>query len=1120
MGTLEKQLRWVHPEDRERYRKTLVDAHMAEEPFDVEYRIVRPDGELRYLREIGDPFFDAQGKFVRSNGVIQDVTPLREAEEALRESERRLKAIADHSPTVICLKDTDGRYTFVNRQFERLHGRPADEVLGKTAAELFPSEFATPFGEHDQAVLEEARDIEREQRVHCLDGERTFMEVKFPIFGPNNGTVGKPEAVGLIGTDMTDRKEAAEALIRAEKEYREIFEAAPVGIYRSSLDGRFVRINPALAKLFGYDSPEDMIASIEDIATQFYADPKLRTELAKMSQGGGQVPRLEAEALRKDGRKIWIGESFRSICNERGEALYFEGFIEDITQRKAAEEALRDSESLKGTILECALDCIVTIDEEGRLLEFNPAAEQTFDYSKQAVLGQRMVDLIVPPQLRDAHRAGFQRHLDTGETTVLGKRIELAAVGADGNEFPIEIAITTDQVEGRRVFTAFIRDITQRKEVEQALETARQEAAAAEALLADAVENMSEGIVVYDAEDRLLLCNSKFKEIYKYEDKDVMPGVTYEELGRIDIERGTVVVPPGEEHSYFSHRMDYRRRPEGTFEVQLRDGRWLQIRDRRTSAGGVVSLQADVTERKNAELELREAKEQAEAATEAKSRFLANMSHELRTPLNAVIGITEMLQEDAADQDLNDFLEPLKRIERAGKHLLRLINEVLDLSRIEAGRVEFQIETFDIATLLQDVASTAESLAQQNENRLTLVPTDGLGTMEADLTRVRQVMLNLVSNACKFTERGDIAIDAERQADGSGERILFTVTDSGIGIPEDLRPRLFEEFSQADSSTTRKYGGTGLGLAISRRLCRMMGGEISVETHVGKGSTFKVALPAKSAVAVAGPEPVTGPQETLGRRSGTGQNAVLVIDDDATARDLMQRYLAKSGLEVVTASDGEEGLELARRIRPSVITLDVLMPGLDGWSILRELKADETLAGIPVVMVTILDEAQKGYALGASEFMTKPVDRERLMHLIEKYRDPSGGCEILVVEDDPDVRSLLRRTLTKEGWHVREAENGKLGLEAVAENRPTAIILDLLMPEMDGFQFLAEFRKAEENRAVPVVVVTGADLDEAARRLLSGGVEHVLQKAAYSRNEMLAELKGLIARYIPEGPRS
>jgi signal transduction histidine kinase len=407
-------------------------------------------------------------------------------------------------------------------------------------------------------------------------------------------------------------------------------------------------------------------------------------------------------------------------------------------------------------------------------------------------------------------------------------------------------------------------------------------------------------------------------------------------------------------------------------------------------AGQIQEQNSVIEQARQAALEARDA---SEAANRAKSAFLANMSHELRTPLNAIIGYSEMLEEDAEASGNAALVSDLRKIRSAGRHLLGLINDVLDLSKVEAGKMKLYLETFDVAGVVSEVAATAQPLMEKNRNRLEVRCAPDVGQLREDVTKVRQVLLNLLSNASKFTEKGKVTFEAVREHDTTGSWVVFRVRDSGIGMTPEQMSRLFQAFMQADGSTQRKYGGTGLGLALCRKLCVMMGGDINAESAPGAGSTFTVRLPGDvenldgeaTSIHVRGAPRLPPPAAAVPSPPAAGR-VVLVIDDDPAACELMQRVCAREGFQVVTASSGEEGLRLAREKRPSLITLDVLMPGIDGWTVLKTLKEDAELAKVPVIMISISDEKARGLALGASDYLVKPVDRDILTGALGPYR--------------------------------------------------------------------------------------------------------------------------------------
>jgi signal transduction histidine kinase/CheY-like chemotaxis protein len=494
-----------------------------------------------------------------------------------------------------------------------------------------------------------------------------------------------------------------------------------------------------------------------------------------------------------------------------------------------------------------------------------------------------------------------------------------------------------------------------------------------------------------------------------------------------------------------------------------------------------------------------------ELASRHKSEFLASMSHELRTPLNAIIGYSELLEEEVRDLGQEELVPDLEKIQFAGKHLLGLINGILDLSKIEAGKMDLFVERFEIMSAVEAATTTVEPLVQAAGNSLVLDCPEGIGTMRADVTKVRQALLNLLSNANKFTKQGTVTLTVRRGTVADREWMRFAVSDTGIGMTPEQLEKLFQAFVQADASTTRNYGGTGLGLTITKTFAEMMGGRVTVESTPGQGSTFTIHLPVEGVDAPVTPARPEAP--AVAAEPGRAGWA-LVIDDDEEARTVLQEFLVSEGFRVTMARDGEDGLRIARKVRPDIITLDAMLTGMDGWTVLSELKADPMLADIPVVMVAMGADKRMGYHLGAADFLTKPIDRDRLSATITRHRRPAAlGEPVLVVEDDPGTRALIRRTLEKDGFAVTEAENGRIALQRVSERLPSLILLDLMMPEMDGFQFVAELRRLEYGRDLPVIVLSAKELTVDDRRRLNGAVETILQKGAVNRADILGEIR-------------
>jgi len=741
--------------------------------------------------------------------------------------------------------------------------------------------------------------------------------------------------------------------------------------------------------------------------------------------------------------------------------------------------------------------------EKGKFIEANAAILKIFGYdNKEEFLKINVSDIYQDPE-------ELKRFRDKLSKNGYVKNEVLNLRRKDGT--PIYCSITSKAIYSKdgnvEYFDGIIQDITERKKAEAEIRK-----------LSYAVEQSPSMVIISDPKGNIEYVNPKFLEITGY--------VLTEVIGKNPrfLKTGeTSVVEYKKLWDTISSGQEWR----GEFLNKKKNGEkyWVftstsSIKDAAGIIRNYIAVQEDITFRKQKEEELRDAKKAAEDANLAKSQFLAKMSHELRTPLNAIIGYSEMLQEEAEDLDQKGFIPDLQKIRSAGKHLLSLINDILDLAKIEAGKMVLYFENFEIQPMIQDIVSTAKPLVDKNYNRMEVHCGMDMGIMRADMTKVRQILFNLISNACKFTEKGTITIKASHEFVGGNRWILFRVADTGIGMIPEHMENLFKEFTQADSSTTRKYGGTGLGLAISKRFSEMMGGTILVTSKFGQGTEFTLRLPAEvvGADAEIRIEPVSKPLpvSAIADSTAVSSDAILVIDDDPEQLELMSRFLNKEGFHVVTASTGKEGLQIAQKLHPMAITLDVMMPKMDGWSVLTTLKSNPKLADIPVIMITIIDDKNMGYALGVTDYLTKPVDKDHLLDILQKYQSQHIKKPVLVVEDDAGTRELMARTLGKEGYEVVMAENGRVALDRVKEKIPGLILLDLMMPEMDGFEFITELRKVEEWRFIPVVVVTSKDLTQEEYQYLSGNVKKIFQKGGHRSDELLQEIREQVNMIIKQ----
>ncbi|WP_333681189.1 response regulator [Dyella sp.] len=517
--------------------------------------------------------------------------------------------------------------------------------------------------------------------------------------------------------------------------------------------------------------------------------------------------------------------------------------------------------------------------------------------------------------------------------------------------------------------------------------------------------------------------------------------------------------------------------------------RRFPITDERNAVAGVGVISMDITQRMHTEQELRIAKLEAEAANRAKSLFLANMSHELRTPLNSIIGLSELTFEQAEEHEDRETAEIMQRVVNAGRHLLSLINDILDISRIESGRIELHTEVVHVQTLLDTIINSMQPLAKANGNRLLLEIAPDVDSVCVDVTRLRQVVLNLIGNAIKFTRNGEVKVKVSSQH----EQLQIVVADTGIGMTPEQLQRIFEPFEQADRSIARRFGGSGLGLTISRQLLGLMEGHISVSSDIQSGSVFTVTLPIGD-VSSAEAHPALA---TLAPQPASGRNpVVLVVDDDEDACELVRNALERDGINVVSASSGEQALTLTRSLRPAVMVLDILLGDMTGWDVLAAIRADPDHAELPVILCTVTDPDQRTGVLGVVEHLTKPFDREHLSHLVQRFVGNATSSSLLVVDDDDFYRDSIANMLRQAGHQVDTAPNGEHALSIMRNRPPDLLLLDMVMPGMDGLAVIEAMRTDPMLAPVPIMLVTAADISpEISRNLYERAVMLVRKDA-------------------------
>ncbi len=1138
---------FVHPEDR---AATLAEveklaAGIPTVSFENRYRC--KDGSYRWFVWTVAP--DASGTLY---AVAHDITERKRVDERTQQTNQFLEAVLENIPHMVFVKDAEHlAFARFNRAGEALLGVPRDALLGKTDYDLFPKSEAEFFQAKDRETLAAAVPVDiPEEPIHTKGGQRLLHTKKVPIVDAS----GKPRYLLGISEDITERKAGEDARARLAA----VVESSDDAIISKTLEGVITSWNKGAEKIFGYAAgevvgrPVSLLFPPERVGEEAEFLERLRKD--------GRVDHFETVRRRKDGRDVDVSVSLSLLRDPSDRIIGVSKIARDITAAKRAAAERTSLEAHATTVLNAVLDGILVIDELGTVSTFNRGAEKILGYAASEVLGKN-VKMLMPEPDQSRHDGYLQRYKETGKAKIIGIGREVVGARKDGSRVPLELSVTELWVEGKRSYIGLLHDISERKAAEAALTKKNQELEvaaridrigarvmvalsqqdattkpAAEVLHVLADEAGYRPLAFYDYDEwqggLVLGAGLSLAPGYDHTKFRVGEGLVGEAAAQrrpvfvdgptslpFSLDTGVGVLATA---SVFAIPLLHREKLLGVIAGAAQTPLLDRERSWLTQVAGQVAIGLyaihQFQELKDLSEQLNERSRRIETqnrelahASRLKSEFLASMSHELRTPLNAIIGFSEALKDGLLGELPAPQLEYATEVYQSGRHLLSLINDILDLSKIEAGKMELDVEPVDVASLIGNALTIMKERAAKGGVTVTQSIAPGITTLDADGRKLRQIVYNLLSNAVKFTPSGG---SVRVEVTAVEEQVEFAVVDSGIGISPDERSRLFQPFEQLDGGIARKFEGTGLGLVMVKNLVELHGGTIGVESEVGKGSRFWVRLPA-TRTDTQSPRPAGAVLARPEGRSHTGAPRVLVVDDDPAAISLARRWLEKEGYAVDAAETCDAAWAQIRRQPPDAILLDILFEnGPGGWEFLERLRNAPEHANIPVVVVSIVADLGRGIALGALQVLQKPVAGTDLLRAVESLGILPGTSgespRVLVVDDDPRSVEHVSKRLEQAGIHVTRAYGGREALAAIATDRFSALILDLMMPEVSGFDVVRELRANKATADLPIIVLTAKVLESAERSMLEKSVHTVLSKEDWDDSKFLQVIRGAI----------
>jgi PAS domain S-box-containing protein len=1008
------------------------------------------------------------------------------AQEALGKSEKWLSTTLGSIGDAVIATDMNGAVTFMNTAAESLTGWTLGEAQGKSMDLVFDvvnKQTRRPVENPVKKVFREGKVVGLADHTLLISKNGKEFEIEDSA-APILTATGEGLGVVLVFRDVTVLNQTREELDR-------YFSLSVDMLCIAGTDGYFKRLNPAWEKVLGFSVPELLAKPYLDFVHP--NDRQATIQQAEKQSRGLEVISFENRYLCKDGSYKWLSWS-ASPASERG-MIY--ALARDVTELKRAQQALRLSKEQNRLLFESNPHPVWVYDLETlAIIDVNAAAIRNYGYSREEFLALTIKDIRpvedVPAVLESVAKSG----------TVMDENRIWRHRRKNGTLLDVEVTSHPLVYAGRNARLVVSTDITQRKQAEEALRQSEERFR----MLVSGVKDYA--IFMLDPDGRVASWNAGAERFKGYQAHEIIG----QPFSRFYTPEDIAEDKPGRELLIATAEgrvedEDWRVRKDGS-------RFWANVvitalRDEKGGLLGFSKITQDITERKQTQEALMKAKEEAERSNKFKDQFLSTMSHELRTPLNAVLGFSDLLTEERYGP-LNDKQRRyLTHIHTGGKHLLRLINDILDLSKIEAGRLQLAIESVSIDGSFAEVIDTLRPLADRKSQSLVVNAAPELN-VRADSTRFKQILMNLLGNAIKFTPDGG---KIELMAQKLGDVVRVEVRDSGPGIPLEEQQRIFEAFHRLQQSE-KGAEGTGLGLAITKRLVELHGGHLGLESQPSLGSCFYFTLPSVAAYVT---------EEARDGNSGNNVREsarILVIEDDPAAAQLLQSHLASAGYDVVLCDHPQRALELAAKLQPSAVTLDILMKPVSGWEVLPNLKSDPRTSRIPVIVVTVVDQPTTGALLGADEYVVKPVDKATLLAAVDRCLNQRGRIErvrpILVVEDDTPTREFIAELLSKNGYLVGTAADGAEARARVADSLPELVILDLILPEVSGFQLLAEWRIESRTADLPIFVLTSKDLTNEEKDYIHRNSGALFQKQERWQEALIRQLQRAVPPVLAE----